>query len=84
MSDEQRPKRRYVIELFAGGDTYEEALQLLDELCDRAHEGPDCRTVIGGCTSGGTVEVIHDPEMTHDKYVEALERRRAAKVLAAN
>lgn len=69
------PRRAFDLTLHLGGDTWQDVVDLLRTLADHVVEhGPECDMVTGGCASGGYVQVIRDPAMTHDAYVEAVER----------
>lgn len=66
------PVRAFSITIKIGGDTKEGAVALLREFADSIDEG-QIGTAHGGPSSGGFFDVKIDPEMTHDKYIEALE-----------
>lgn len=73
------PRRAFDLTLHLGGDTWQDVVELLRTLADHVVEhGPECDMVTGGCASGGHVQVIRDPAMTHDAYVAAVERYLAA------
>lgn len=67
------PERAWVIEIKVQGDTRDDAVELLRSLLidlDRGSNGP---SVSGGCSSGGTMTVRNNPEMTHDLYFALLQ-----------
>lgn len=69
-----RPQRRWTVEVVSGGDTWEDAAALLREMADHleAH-GRQCDMVHGGPRAGGFVRVTERPEMTAQRYREALD-----------
>ena len=75
-----RPKRRWTIDVHASGDEWVDAVTRLRELADHVEEhGQACEMVMGGHVSSGYVHVRHDPDMTHEKYGQALDAYLAAQ-----
>jgi hypothetical protein len=79
-----RPHRAYELDIHIGGDTWDEVIWNLHELANHIPDhGPACSSVSGSPSGGHSVTVTHRPEMTHEKYIEALEAylesRRAEK-----
>lgn len=74
------PKRAFEIEIKVGGDTLEDAKHLIEEwLYDLT---PTSGIVTGGPSAGGFVKVTHNPEMTHERYVQDLNRHLETEVEA--
>ena len=74
------PKRAFEIVVTVQGDTWDDAVDKLCELANHVEEhGRECALVSGGVHSGGWVEVNHNPDMTHEKYMAAVESMRARK-----
>lgn len=68
------PKRCYEITITVGGDTWDDAIHEVLRLAYHAKDrGPECRCFCGGGHVGGSVEVRHDPNMTHERYIAELE-----------
>lgn len=69
------PRRRFEVVVSISGDAWEDVAAAVRELLpDLVEHGPKCNSISGGYTSGSWVQVIESPEVTHDSYVEALER----------
>lgn len=65
------PDRRFVVKIEIGGDTADDIESALRQLhFDWSRGSRGC--VSGGCSSSWTVSVRENPEMTHEKYVAAL------------
>lgn len=78
----ERPHRAYELDIHVGGDTWYDVMRNLEELADHIPDhGPACSSASGSPSCGHSVTVTHRPEMTHEKYIEALtaylEARRA-------
>ncbi len=83
-SEPVRPHRAFELDIHIGGDTWEDVMRNFHELADHIPEhGPACSSVSGSPSCGHTVSVTQRPEMTHEKYIEALrvyiDRLNAAK-----
>lgn len=67
------PKRAFELEMKVGGDTLEDLMSTFLDFVDHIEAtGKSC--VHGGPSSGGFFEIKHDPTMTHDRYIELLEK----------
>ena len=74
-SEEPKPKRCYDITVRVGADTWEDAARELERVALHVVDhGPECNQVSGGPDSGSWVHIDHNPEMTHDRYFEDVER----------
>lgn len=81
----EAPRRRYEILLKLGGDDWDAALRILRRTAEHIEDhGPECSLCEGGYDSGGYVHITHDPDMTHDKYVEAIEAWKRAPAPSAS
>lgn len=75
-----KPKRRFIVAIEASGDTWEDVAHSLRDLLPHIEEhGRNCDSVSGGPSSGHWVHVTENPDMTHEKYHEALEAYLAGK-----
>ena len=68
----KQPERRYVIELKAGADSLKDLASILGEFADAVSSG-GTNLVTGGLSAGGHFVVRENPDMTHDRYIEAVE-----------
>lgn len=74
----EQPKRRYVMKLEIGADTFRDLLGRLNSIqfdLERAIEGEldrDYSAVSGGYDAGWVLGIKFDPTMDHDRYVEVL------------
>jgi hypothetical protein len=67
------PRRAFEFWLKAGGDTFEGASELLIELSDHAARKPAApNRCVGGYSTGGYVELLQRPGLSHDAYVAEL------------
>lgn len=79
MADPQKPVRPYELRISIGADSWDEAMRALQDIADHvAEHGVKCDLCSGGPSSGYTVTIAHDPEQTHDRYVEQLTAYLAA------
>jgi len=70
-----KPQRRFVVTVEVSGDEWEDVkMQLRDLLPHLEDHGPRCDSVGGGVSSGHWVRVVENPEMTNERYHEALDR----------
>lgn len=69
----QPPHRRLVLTLELNADSWEDAIQALESLVLDLELG-HCRmgSVSGGYSSGYLLRVQEDPEITHERYMEAV------------
>lgn len=69
-----KPNRAHTLKLNLQADTEQDLIYAIRQLfIDFREEG--LRSGVSGSSSVGYIaEYIHDPEMTHDKYFELLER----------
>lgn len=74
MSSELKPPlRRYVLKVEIGADTREEINNALSQLFDllmRQADSDEYHSVSGGPSYGWIVNLNHNPETNHDKYIE--------------
>lgn len=82
MSEKNLPRRRIVIELKLGADTLDEAIQVLDQVAFRLHEGFPIECVSGGPGSGYSLSGSDDPAITHESYFAEIDEWRKAERLA--
>ena len=76
----QGPRRRWEVRITVGGDTWDDVKwQLRDLLPHIEDHGPECKSVSGSPSSNHVVYVLHDPEMTHERYHEELDRYLATR-----
>lgn len=84
MGEPEKPRRTFELRIHIGADDWDTAMRALQDLADHipAH-GQACDMCSGGPDSGYWVQVIHDPEQTHERYFEQLdvylEARRVAE-----
>ena len=76
MSKTKAPRRRYFIELSAGGDTKEDLIWLVrDWLSEFEASSRDIDIITGSGTCGGQVRTTTDFQMDHKKYMVAIAER---------
>jgi len=72
------PKRRFVLTIEIGADTWKDALRDLRDVVSALEGHVDDPRLFGSCMGspsvGHIVEVHEDPTMTHERYVEDLEK----------
>lgn len=69
----ERPKRAFEVQITVGGDTWADIkYQLRDLLPHIEDHGPECNSVSGSPSANHIVTVFQNPEMTHEKYFEAI------------
>ena len=77
MADEtEPPKRRYTLEIKLGADTWDDLMLDLKGMAYYLHRYEDlekAHCVMGGASSGFTVNLVQDKEMTHDRYFELVD-----------
>lgn len=74
------PRRRWLVEINVGGDELEDVLREILRMAEHVQEhGKDCSMVSGGYSTGGFVRITENPDMTHDRYFEEIERWKAEK-----
>lgn len=74
MTDSARfPRRRFTLKLTLGADDWSGMLRELRRFSEEIEEhGAGCNLTSGGPDSGGWVEIIEDPHMTPERYMEQL------------
>lgn len=75
----ETPRRRVVIELKLGADSWEDAADALHDLARQFDMGErrDCTVLqTGGARFGYTCLLNEDPFITHDSYFEAIKGAR--------
>ncbi len=71
----QKPHRRITVQINVSGDTWLDAARLLVDVLEHVEtHGQACDLVHGGPDAGAYVKVTEDPEMTHERYHEALSK----------
>ena len=69
----ESPRRRFVLSIEVGADDQGSVLDALDDFCQQARQ---TYLPAAGCTGGSRFgyswEVTEDPEITHERYFEAL------------
>lgn len=80
MSENTQPRRAHQFRLNLGADSIKELVHSLNQIAlDIEIAGqPSANCASGGYDSGYTYEYTHDPDMTHDVYIEALNAWLAA------
>lgn len=74
MSRPEKPKRAFEVTLKIGADSWKDVIDQVDHLGFVLEQsGPKCSSVSGGPSSNHSVEVVHNPEQTHDKYFSQLD-----------
>jgi hypothetical protein len=74
------PHRRWTMDLKIGADSEQELVRALEQIAlDFDRGGLRSRFASGGPASGWSGETSEDPEMTHDRYFEAVEEWKAAQ-----
>lgn len=75
------PRRAYHAEIRVGADTLQDLADELRRMADRLDRGPLDALTTGSPSAGGHLHLVHNPEMTHDRYHAAnrewLDERRA-------
>jgi hypothetical protein len=66
-----KPERRHVVEIKVGGDTEQDLLTALRQMHYAVQAGEHYADT-GTPTTTAHMRRRHHPEMTHDKYVDAL------------
>ena len=76
------PQRAHTLEFKIGADTKEDIIAAIRNLLFDldAYGLRDC--VSGSPSSGYSLTYSHDPEMTHEKYFQAIEEWREANAVA--
>lgn len=69
----KEPHRRFQISITVGGDDLESAIDMIEEFTGSIRQG-STSCVTGGSSAGGYFRVNYDPEMTHERYFEALKK----------
>lgn len=68
-----KPHRAYQLTISIGGDTWEDVMRELEHFhLELESHGAECGLVAGGSSSSGYIHIVHDPDMTHDRWCEAL------------
>lgn len=76
----ERPMRCFEVTITVGGDTWEDVRWQLQGILPHIEDhGPDCKSVSGSPTSNHVVHVVHNPEMTNEKYFAAIEAWRSLR-----
>lgn len=79
VSNNERPRRRYTLQIEIGADTWDAVIGDLHYLAGHIEQhGPACSGVMGGSDVGHTVTAIEDPQQTHERYFEQLDAWIAA------
>ena len=83
---EEHPKRRHIITIEIGADTWEDVIDVLDQIAfDIAkHEPGTVRIDSGAPHFGYSVREEFYPEQTHDNYIEEIHKYLENKPLAEN
>ena len=69
----ESPKRRVTISIDVGGDTMGDAVSMLQHFMRMIEDGsPTC--VTGGYDRCGTFTVIERPDVTHETFLDALDK----------
>lgn len=80
MSDQPAPCRAYYAEITVNADTLADLIdQLTDITCQLEDDGVVGSVISGGVSSSVQLAIIHDPNMTHDKYMAANKAWLAAR-----
>lgn len=70
----ERPHRKYQLEINVEGDTWEDAKRLFKSCREHVDaNGEKSSLVHGGYSEGGFVRVIHQPDMTPERYNRELD-----------
>lgn len=83
----EAPHRAYEITIRVGADNWEKAARAIEFAAHHLIDhGPECKSCMGGPDSNHTIEIAHDPEMTHERYFEKVhqwlaERKAADRLL---
>lgn len=75
MENKQKIRRAWHCDVSCGGDTREDMIQMLQIIIEYLESGGNGPMAQGGCSSGGHIEVTHNPEMTRERYFEELDKR---------
>lgn len=67
------PKRAFEFEMRVVADTKADMAELINHLIEQMDAGSQS-CVTGGPTSGGFFKVTENPEMTHERYIEELDK----------
>lgn len=69
------PKSRFDLTVHISAETWDEVVRDIKEIADHIkRHGVKCDMAHGGPTHGYSVQIEEDPEMTHDKYHELLQK----------
>lgn len=70
-----KPRRRFHLEISVEGDTWEVVKQVVGEMLKALDDGPDKCCLVGGHVDCGySMRLSQDFNMTHEKYVEELNK----------
>jgi hypothetical protein len=72
MAETLRPRRRHQLTIIIDGDTIEAVQSALERILFDFDVRRNCPAVSGGYASGWIAYLTEDPEMTHEKYFEAV------------
>lgn len=73
-------ERAHVLTLKVGGDTEADVIEAVESYLFSVRTGGGLRGIVsGGYASGYTAEHRHNPAMTHEAYVAALEEWRRSR-----
>ena len=68
------PHRRFEIVVTVSADDWESAQREVARVLDHvAEHGPQCNMASGGYSTGSSVQVTEDAEMTHDRFEQELD-----------
>lgn len=69
------PKRRFTLKIEWGSDDREGLVHALRHIAFEIESGaPPDRVISGRPRDGGHYELVEDPDMTHERYMAALDR----------
>ena len=75
----EKPHRRFEVTITVSADSWEDASRVIEDLLPHiVDHGPRCNSVSGGYSAGASVDIREDPEMTHERWWEAMEAYLAA------
>lgn len=74
-----RPHRAFELEIRIGGDTWEDVIHHVRDLLPHIEDhGTACNSVSGSPSAYHSVNIVHRPEMTHERFIEELDAHVAA------
>lgn len=80
---EEKLERAHVLQIELGADTLDDLCQAMEDTVRRLKLGEMTKGCWGSPSNGAVYEYRNNPDMTHEKYFEEIEKRYPRKLKAA-